>query len=181
MQQKFNTIQCVGKNILHTKKEIYHFKRLGKLKYESLIYKERDIPLQKVRQTEVRILNIQRKRYTTSKGIWTRLNDNLTLLSKLGKNIHISEDVKKNLETFTIRVVYNDKNSSTLNEARASKWMQMKNKGTIRLSPDYDSFEQHLKRSNYVTYSWFSYDNPDASISPLNHGFMLGDNENLFL
>ena len=77
-------------------------------------------------------------------------------------------------------MVYNDKNSSTLNEARASKWMQMKKKGTIRLPPDYDSFEQHLKRSNYVTYLWFSYDNPDAPISPLNHGFMLGDNENVF-
>ena len=34
--------------------------------------------------------------------IWKRLNDNLTLLSKLGKIIHILEDVKKNLETFTI-------------------------------------------------------------------------------
>ena len=110
--------------------------------------------------------------------IWKRLNDNLLLLSKLGREIQISEDVKKDLEMFTIRVVYNDRNSTTLNEARAWKWTQMKNKGTIRLPPDYDSFVQHLKRSNYVTYTLFSYDNPDA-LSPINHGFMLGDNENV--
>ena len=81
--------------------------------------------------------------------ICKKLNDNLTLLSKLGKNIHISKDVKKNLETFTIRVVCNDKNSSTLNEARASKWMQMKNKGTIILPLDYDQIMLHI----YIIYN----------------------------
>ena len=62
------------------------------------------------------------------------------LLSKLGKDVNITDELRKDLEIFTVRVMYNDKNSKSLNEARANKWKQMKNKGTLRLPPEYDSF-----------------------------------------
>lgn len=74
---------------------------------------------------------------------------------------------------FTIRVIYNDRNSKSLSEARATKWKQMKNKGTLRIPPDSDSFEQRLKRANYLSYIWFNYYRPDAPNSPLTHGFIL--------
>ena len=41
------------------------------------------------------------------------------------------------------------------------------------MSPDYDSFEQHLKRANYVGYTWFNFHYPNPPNSPLTHGFAL--------
>ena len=98
-------------------------------------------------------------------------------MSKLGKIIDITDSVCIDLELFTIRVIYNDQCNLCLNEARAKKWIKLKKKNTLILPPDIDSFEQHLKRANYVAYTWLNYNNPDPPNSPLNHGYMLLNNE----
>ena len=41
------------------------------------------------------------------------------------------------------------KASLTISQARSKKWKAMKNKTTLRLPPDEDSFVQHLLRANY--------------------------------
>ena len=46
----------------------------------------------------------------------------------------------------------------------------MKNKTTLRLPPDEDSFEQHLLRANYQAQIWYNFVNPDALSNPLDHG-----------
>ena len=102
-----------------------------------------------------------------------RLGENIGLLNKLGKEVDITDEIRKDLELFTISVIYNDKNSKSLNEARANKWRKMKKKGILTLPPDYDSFEQHLKRANYVAYTWLNFHYPDPPNSPLTHGFDL--------
>ena len=45
--------------------------------------------------------------------------------------------------------MFNDKNSTNLGQARVTKWRSMKNKTTLGLPPDEDSFCQHLLRANY--------------------------------
>ena len=102
-----------------------------------------------------------------------RLGENIGLLNKLGKEVDITDEIRKDLELFTISVIYNDKTSKSLNEARANKWRKMKKKGILTLPPDYDSFEQHLKRANYVAYTWLNFHYPDPPNSPLTHGFDL--------
>ena len=102
-----------------------------------------------------------------------RFGENIELLSKLGKDVDITDEIRKDLELFPISVIYNDKTSKSLNETRANKWRKMKKKGILTLPPDYDSFEQHLKRANYVGYTWLNFHYPDPPNSPLTHGFVL--------
>ena len=58
------------------------------------------------------------------------------------------EDIKKS-SMFLINFIYPDKTSLTISQARSKKRKAMKNKTTLRLPPDEDSFVQHLLRANY--------------------------------
>jgi len=45
----------------------------------------------------------------------------LESLKELGKNVSVTPDLQRSMEVFTTRVVYNDKDSNSLGEARAKK------------------------------------------------------------
>ena len=66
------------------------------------------------------------------------------------------------------------KASLTISQARSKKWKAMKNKTTLRLPPDEDSFKQHLPRANYQAKIWYNLTNPDTSLNPLDHGYTQG-------
>ena len=51
------------------------------------------------------------------------------------------------LKSFVIRYIYGDTQSSTLNQAHATKWKSLKKKSSMRLLPDDDSLEQHINDS----------------------------------
>ena len=80
------------------------------------------------------------------------------------------EDIKK-CSMFLINFIYADKTSLTILQARSQKWKPMKNKTTLRLPTDEDSFEQHLLRANYQTQIWYNFTNPDTPSNPLDHGY----------
>lgn len=73
---------------------------------------------------------------------------------------------------FTRHVIYGDKKSSTMAEARAAKWKRMKNKSFIRLPPDADSLRQHCLRANYLAYL-VRHPSLKCHPSPLGHGWEL--------
>ena len=75
-----------------------------------------------------------------------------SLISKCGEVLPLSDDVLNNLKSFVIRYIYGDKQSSSLNLARATKWKRQKKKYLMRLLPDDDSLEQHIKRANFLAY-----------------------------
>ena len=95
------------------------------------------------------------------------------LMQGLGKKVPISPDIISNMEQFTIQYIYNDKESTTLAEARARKWVAMKNKSTLRVPPDTDSHAVKVTRANYQTYILLNFMSPDLSPSPLQHGWCL--------
>ncbi len=75
---------------------------------------------------------------------------------------------------FTIRYIYDDKLSTSLGDARAKKWKQMKKrKSTLRLPPDRDSHDLKTTRANYQAYVFMNYDKAEAPPSPLDHGWTL--------
>ena len=59
---------------------------------------------------------------------------------------------------FTRQLLYGDKKSSTMAEARATKWWTMVKKSFIRLPPDEDSLHKHCLHT------------PECHPSPLGHG-----------
>ena len=95
------------------------------------------------------------------------------LMQGLGKKLPISPDIISNMEQFTIQYIYNGKESTTLAEARARKWVAMKNKSTLRIPPDTDSHAMKVTRANYQTYILLNFMSPDLSPSPLQHGWCL--------
>ena len=60
-------------------------------------------------------------------------------LSRCGDDLAMEEDVVEVLFHFTCDVVYFDKKSTSMAEARAVKWKSMKKKSFIHLPPDEDS------------------------------------------
>ena len=73
-----------------------------------------------------------------------------------------------------MKIIYGEKTSQNLAEARANKWSQMKkNKKTQRLPPDEDSLDQHAARVNYIAYMYNHFYLRDAPPSPLLHGYKL--------
>jgi hypothetical protein len=101
----------------------------------------------------------------------TKRQEGMELISKLGEHYTVTTQVCENLIEFTIKTIYSDTKSTTLGQARATKWRQMKHKCTSRLPPDEDSLRHHIKRANYQTAVWNNYKNPDTPPSPLNHGW----------
>ena len=75
-----------------------------------------------------------------------------SLISKCGEGLMLSDDVLNDLKSFVIRYIYRDTQSSTLNQARATKWKSLKKKSLMRLLPDDGSLEQHIKRANFLAY-----------------------------
>ena len=76
-----------------------------------------------------------------------------TLLETIEKYLPISHDVQDDMETFTIRCIYNDRVSKSLGEARARKWNQMKRRSIMRLPPDRDLHNFKVTRGSYHTYA----------------------------
>ena len=96
-----------------------------------------------------------------------------SLISKCGEGLLLlRDDVLNNLKSFVIRYIYGDKQSSSLNLAHATKWKQQKKKSLMRLLPDDDSLEQHIKCANFLAYIQR---HPDLRRhpSPIGHGWEL--------
>ncbi len=93
-------------------------------------------------------------------------------LSKCGDSLEVEEEVVEELFQFTRQVIYGDKKSSTMAEARAVKWKMMKNKSFIRLPPDADSLRLHSLRTNYLAYL-VRHPSLKNHPSPLGHGWEL--------
>ena len=93
-----------------------------------------------------------------------------SLISKCGKGLLLSDDVLNDLKSFVIRYIYGDTQSSSLSTARATMWKRQKKKSLIRLLPDDDSLEQHIKRANFLAYIQH---HPDIRRhpSPIGHGW----------
>ena len=107
-------------------------------------------------------------------------NDDLAsymLLAGVGETIPIKESIQKNLEKFTIQIVYNHKLIKNLPEARTRKWEAMKRKSTQRLPPDTDSHKHHAARVNYVAYMYTHYDEREGPPSPIDNGWTLDNGE----
>ena len=59
---------------------------------------------------------------------------------------------------FTIRYIYNDKQSMSLSAARAQKWSQPKKESTSKIPPDKDSHDAKVARENYQVYILLNYE-----------------------
>ena len=95
------------------------------------------------------------------------------LISNLGKHVVLSQPDIKKCSTFLVKSIYDDKSSHIIAEARAKMWRGTKNKTTLRLPPDEDSFIQHLLRANYQAKIWCEFGIPDGPQNPLDHGYKL--------
>ena len=91
-------------------------------------------------------------------------------LSHCGDTLDLGEKVEEELFKFTRHVIYGDKNSRTMAEARAAKWKTMKSKSFIRLPPDADSLHHHCLRTNYLAYL-VRHPSLKSHPSPLGHGW----------
>ena len=96
-------------------------------------------------------------------------------LENVGKQLPLMETSLDNLRMCTIKMVYNDKRSSTLTEARTSKWNTMKKKSFSRLPPDEESHSLHAERVNYICYVNFNYMCKEALSSPKDNGWTIQD------
>ena len=95
------------------------------------------------------------------------------LMSRCGESLILADEVMEDLHTFVLLYVYGAK-SSSIEEARAAKWKQLKKKCTLRLPPDQDSLNQHCERANYLAYIQLNYDLAGHP-SPVGHGWELAN------
>ena len=75
-----------------------------------------------------------------------------SLISKCREGLLLSDDVLNDLKSFVIRYIYGDTQNSSLNLACATKWKSLKKKSSVRLLPDDDNLEQHIKCANFLAY-----------------------------
>ena len=101
------------------------------------------------------------------------------LLRGLEKRLPVTPQTVKDMEQFTIKYLYKDRTSKTLEEARAKKWEGMKRKSTLRIPPDRDSHNLKVTRTNYQAFIVLNFMNPDAPSSPLQHGWSLREGANI--
>lgn len=92
------------------------------------------------------------------------------LVSNLGKHDRLSEDDIMKCSKYLVKYIYRDKESTTIVEARARKLRLMKNKITLRLPPDGNSFVQHLPWANYQARIWCNFTTPDGPANPFHYG-----------
>ena len=95
------------------------------------------------------------------------------LLLGIGLSLSLSQDVKQNLEKFTIKFVYGDMKSESLAACRALKWSRMKKKSTQHIQPDEESHQLKASRGNYQTYLFNNYKNKENISYPIGHGWCL--------
>ena len=116
----------------------------------------------------------------SKKTIFKRVSNNIEeasgFLSQLGKGCGKDILWGSTSENFLLKFVYNDKKSDNIEEARTRKWKSMKNKTTMRLPPDRDSFEQHVLRANHQAQIWFNFNRCEEPPNPLNNGYRIQDN-----
>ena len=60
------------------------------------------------------------------------------LLSKCGQHLPLTVETLDDIRSYVIRYVYSDTVSSSVDEARATKWEKQKNKSILRIPPDAD-------------------------------------------
>ena len=95
-------------------------------------------------------------------------------LSRCGDSLDIEEEVIEELFQFTRHVIYGDRKSTTMAEARSVKWKTLKKKSFILLPPDADSLRQHCIRANYLAYV-VHHPLMKRHPPPLGHGWELVD------
>ena len=92
------------------------------------------------------------------------------LLGRVGESLELEDEVRADMKAFVLSKIYAESADVTCGQARASKWNKLKNKSTIRLPPDEDSLDLHVKRTNYITYCQLNY-NLLEHPSPIGHGW----------
>ena len=80
-----------------------------------------------------------------------------------------------NLRICTIKMIYNDRKSRTLAEARAATWNVMEKKSFCRLPPDEDTHSLHSERVNYLCFINFNYMRRGNLPSPKEYGWTTKD------
>jgi len=90
------------------------------------------------------------------------------LLGRVGESLELRDGVRADMKAFVLSKVYSENAGG---QARASKWHKMK-KSTIRLPPNNDTLDQHLERTNYITYCQIHH-NLLEHPSPIGHGWEL--------
>lgn len=94
------------------------------------------------------------------------------LLGRVGESLELKDEVRADMKTFVLSIIYGERAGVTCGQARASKWHKLKKKCTIRLPPDEDSLDRHVERTNYITYCQLHY-NLQEHPSPIGHGWEL--------
>ena len=94
------------------------------------------------------------------------------LLGRVGQSLDLNDGVRADMKAFVLSIIYAESPNVSCGQARASKWHKLKKKCTIRLPPDEDSLDLHLKRTNYLTYCQLHY-NLQEHPSPIGHGWEL--------
>ena len=72
-------------------------------------------------------------------------------LSRCGNSLELDDEVLEGLFQLTQEVIHNDKMTSNMVDAHASKWKKMKRKSFTRLPLDADSLHQHCYCAKYVS------------------------------
>ena len=98
----------------------------------------------------------------------------------VGLSLPLSQDVKQNLEKFSIKFVYGDMKSEPLAACRAPKWSRMKKKLTQRNPPAEEYHQLKAHRGNYQSYLLNIYKNEENIPYPIGHGWYLTNGESLF-
>jgi len=94
------------------------------------------------------------------------------LLKNVGDSLELVNETKADMKAFVISKIYGQNEDVTCGQARASKWHKLKKKSMIRLPPDDDSLDLHLKRTNYIAYCQLHF-NMFEHPSPLGHGWQI--------
>ena len=74
------------------------------------------------------------------------------LIIDVGKELPLSDSVRKMIKTLIIQVIYGDNKSETPGGGRSVKWKSMKKKSTLRLCPDDDTVDHYCERAKYLSY-----------------------------
>ena len=94
------------------------------------------------------------------------------LLKQVGESLELDDKVRDQMKKFVLTYTYGGSGDVTCGQARASKWNKLKSKSLVCLSPDADSLNHHIERTNYISYCQLNY-NMFKHPSPIGHGWEL--------
>jgi len=97
-------------------------------------------------------------------------SQSVELLRQVGLSLQLQDDTKADMRSFILRKVYDESPDITCRQDRTSKWKRMKKKSTAQLLPDEDSLNQHLERTNFISYCQLHFDLLEHP-SPIGHGW----------